>query len=137
MRRDRYCHGCPMCISGDQDIKTDSRKPFSWLKRRVRPAGAWEGTTCSMRTRAEEEGGQEGITPVAEQRSGAAGAEDGGGQQEGAVAAAVVVVRRVLVIHDQARHVGRRLHARHRSAPAALLVADLPRHVNVGLRMSC
>ena len=69
----------------------------------------------------------EGVKPVAEQGSGAPGAEDGGGEQEGAVAAAVVVPGRVLVVHDQTRHVGRRLHGTHCSIPGALLAARVPR----------
>ena len=66
----------------------------------------------------------------------APGAEDGGGEQEGAVAAAVVVPGRVLVVHDQARHVGRRLHAHHCSVPAALLAVCAPRLIYVDWRMS-
>ena len=59
-----------------------------------------------------------------------------GGEQEGAVAAAVVVPGRVLVVHDQARHVGRRLHAHHCSVPAALLAVCAPRLIYVDWRMS-
>ena len=62
---------------------------------------------CACFRRGQSSGG---VKPVAEQRGRAAGAEDGDGQQEGAVAAAVVVPGRVLVVHDQACHVGRRLH---------------------------